>query len=196
MIVLAALWMIAIVPFVALRQNTWFGRPLSDQQTGEYLHSDHKPRLILHALGQIGQRMERHDPSVTMWYADLVRLSTDPLENVRAVDARVMGEAANVPDIRQALLHQLQDESRVVRLEAAFSLARVSSSAGRQEIVAALKDPSPSPDTILRGLTALGEVGNEADIALVESYETPDFPERTRQQARATENAIRAKAVY
>ena len=195
LVVLCLLWVVALVPFVFFRRNTWFGRPLSDQQIGEYLHASQKPRLMLHALGQIGQRMSRHDPSVSIWYADLVRLSVDRNENVRATDARVMGEAADIPDIHGALLNQLQDGSQTVRFDAAVSLAGVGDVAGHDEIIAALQQSAPTPDQTLQALTALQQIGGERDLAIVAQYEAPrsDIPERVRQQAIATGNAIRSR---
>ena len=58
--------------------NTWFGRQLSDKQLHEYLQDDKKPRHIQHALVQIGERVTRHDASVTRWYPDVVRLASYP----------------------------------------------------------------------------------------------------------------------
>lgn len=70
-------WLIVLMPFL-FWWNTWFGRRLSDKQLAEYLQDDKKPRHIQHALVQIGERVTRHDPSVTRWYPDLVRLAAYP----------------------------------------------------------------------------------------------------------------------
>jgi hypothetical protein len=195
-VVLCSLWVIAIVPFVFLSRTTWFGRPLSDQQIGEYLHADEKPRQIEYALGQIGQRMARHDDSVSIWYADLVRLSTDPVEEVRATDARVMGEAADLPDLHDALIRQLRDGSQPVRLEAALSLAHARDASGRDEILALLKQPNATSDQVLRALVGLQQIGVAGDVPLVEQYESPRpglLPDKLQQQAVTTANAIRAR---
>src|SRR2546422_10457879 len=84
-------WLIVLIPFL-FWWNTWFGRQLSDKQLAEYLQDDKKPRHIQHALVQIGERVTRHDPSVTRWYSDVVRLASYPIEEVRNTDAWVMGQ--------------------------------------------------------------------------------------------------------
>jgi hypothetical protein len=66
--VLITIWLLVLVPSLFLHTE-WFGRPLSDQQIGEYLHA-HDPALIEHALNQIGDRMARHDKSVDIWYPE------------------------------------------------------------------------------------------------------------------------------
>src|SRR5579863_2727213 len=59
-------WLIVLMPFL-FWWNTWFGRQLSNQQLAEYLQDQKHPRHIQHALVQIGERMARHDASVTQW---------------------------------------------------------------------------------------------------------------------------------
>src|SRR5271167_3476089 len=84
-------WLIVSMPFL-FWWNTWFGRQLSDKQLGEYLQDEKHPRHIQHALVQIGERMTRHDASVSQWYPQVVRLASDPVEEVRNTDAWVMGQ--------------------------------------------------------------------------------------------------------
>src|SRR5712692_7062764 len=84
-------WLIVLMPFL-FWWNTWFGRQLSDRQLNEYLQDEKKPRHIQHALVQIGERVTRHDASVTRWYPDVVRLASYPIEEVRNTDAWVMGQ--------------------------------------------------------------------------------------------------------
>ena len=84
-------WLIVLMPFL-FWWNTWFGRQLSNQQLGEYLQDQKHPRHIQHALVQIGERMTRHDPSVTQWYPQVVQLGPYPVEEVRNTDAWVMGQ--------------------------------------------------------------------------------------------------------
>src|SRR6059036_2645588 len=74
-------WLIVLMPFL-FWWNTWFGRRLSDKQLSEYLHDDKKPRHIQHALVQIGERMSRHDASVTRCYPVVVGLAWYPGEEV------------------------------------------------------------------------------------------------------------------
>ena len=131
-------WLIVLMPFL-FWWNTWFGRQLSDQQIAQYLHDDKKPRHIQHALVQIGERMTRHDPSVTRWYPDLVRLASYPVEEVRNTDAWVMGQDTSGAGFHEALLKMLNDSSLMVRGNAALSLVRFGDSTGRPQIVALLQ---------------------------------------------------------
>jgi biotin carboxyl carrier protein len=136
-------WLILLMPFL-FWWNTWFGRQLSDQQLTEYLHDDHKPRHIQHALVQIGERINRHDAGVARWYPDLVRLAAYPVDEVRNTDAWVMGQdvtskAAADAGFHQALLKMLNDPSLTVRGNAALSLVRFGDASGRPQIVALLQ---------------------------------------------------------
>src|SRR5512142_1958714 len=72
---LAVAWLIVLMPFLFWR-GTWFGRPLSEQQIGEYLHDKSHARHTQHALVQIGERISRHDATVAIWYPDLVALAS------------------------------------------------------------------------------------------------------------------------
>ena len=136
-------WLIVLMPFL-FWWNTWFGRQLSDKQLAEYLQDDKKPRHIQHALVQIGERVTRHDPSVTRWYPDLVRLASYRVEEVRNTDAWVMGQDVSSKDaagagFHQALLKMLDDPSIMVRGNAALSLVRFGDATGKPQIVALLQ---------------------------------------------------------
>ena len=130
-------WLIVLMPFL-FWWNTWFGRHLSDQQITEYLHDDKKPRHIQHALVQLGDRMSHNDPAAKRWYPDLVRLASNPVEEVRNTDAWVMGQDASDAAFHEALLKMLQDASPMVRGNAALSLVRFGDATGRPQIVALL----------------------------------------------------------
>ena len=97
-------WLIVLMPFL-FWWNTWFGRQLSDKQLAEYLLDDKKPRHIQHALVQIGERVTRHDPNVTRWYPDVVRLASCPSEEVRNTDAWVMGQDVSSKDAASVGFH-------------------------------------------------------------------------------------------
>ncbi len=131
-------WLILLMPFL-FWWNTWFGRQLSDKQLVEYLRDDKKPRHIQHALVQIGERMSRHDNSVTRWYPDVTHLASYPVDEVRNTDAWVMGQDTSVPDFHEALLKMLNDSSPMVRGNAALSLVRFGDASGRLQIVALLQ---------------------------------------------------------
>src|SRR5438445_4111776 len=79
-------WLIVLMPFL-FWWSTWFGRPLSDKQIGEYLNDEKHPRHIQHALVQLGDRMARHDNAAKYWYPDVVRLASHSVEEVRNTDA-------------------------------------------------------------------------------------------------------------
>ena len=131
-------WLIVLMPFL-FWWNTWFGRHLSDQQLTEYLHDDKKPRHIQHALVQLGDRMSHSDASAKQWYPDLLRLATNPVEEVRNTDAWVMGQDTSGVGFHDALLKMLQDSSPMVRGNAALSLVRFGDATGRAQIVALLQ---------------------------------------------------------
>jgi biotin carboxyl carrier protein len=131
-------WLIVLMPFL-FWWNTWFGRQLSDTQLTEYLRDDKKPRHIQQALVQIGERINRHDPAVTRWYPDLVRLADYPVEEVRNTDAWVMGQDNSVAQFHDSLLNMLGDSSPLVRGNAALSLVRFADASGRPQIVALLQ---------------------------------------------------------
>jgi HEAT repeat protein len=142
-------WLIVLLPFL-FWWSTWFGRHLSDQQLTVYLHDDKKPRHIQHALVQMGERMAAHDKmqnnasagheaEVKQWYPDLLRLSGDPVEEVRNTDAWVMGQDASGAGFHETLLKMLADSSPMVRGNAALSLVRFGDATGRPQIVALLR---------------------------------------------------------
>ncbi|MGC2446572.1 MAG: hypothetical protein WA477_02930 [Candidatus Sulfotelmatobacter sp.] len=131
-------WLIVLMPFL-FWWNTWFGRHLSDQQLTEYIHDDKKPRHIQHALVQLGDRMSHHDAKAEQWYPDLLRLATNPVEEVRNTDAWVMGQDTSAAGFHDVLLKMLQDPSPMVRGNAALSLVRFGDASGHQQIVALLQ---------------------------------------------------------
>jgi hypothetical protein len=131
-------WLIVLMPFL-FWWSTWFGRQLSDKQLAEYLQDEKHPRHIQHALVQMGERMSRHDASVTRWYPDAIRLASDPVEEVRNTDAWVMGQDTSGTGFHEALLRMLADPSLSVRGNAALSLVRFGDATGRPQIVELLQ---------------------------------------------------------
>ncbi len=131
-------WLICFMPFL-FWWNTWFGRKLSDQQLTAYLHDTKKPRHIQQALVQVGERITHHNASAGKWYPDLVRLATDPVEEVRNTDAWVMGQDTSGAGFHEALLKMLNDPSPMVRGNAALSLVRFGDTTGRPQILALLQ---------------------------------------------------------
>jgi hypothetical protein len=83
--------------------------------------------------------MSQHDASASQWYGDLVRLASYPREEVRSTDAWVMGQDPAGAGFHDALLKLLQDDSLIVRGNAALSLVRFGDNSGRVQIVALLQ---------------------------------------------------------
>jgi hypothetical protein len=131
-------WLIVLMPFL-FWWNTWFGRHLSDQQLNEYLHDDKKPRHIQHALVQLGDRMSHGNPAAKQWYPDIIRLASNPVEEIRNTDAWVMGQDTSGTGFHDSLLKMLRDPSPMVRGNAALSLVRFGDATGRPQIVALLE---------------------------------------------------------
>ena len=131
-------WLIVLMPFL-FWWNTWFGRQLSDKQLAEYLQDQKHPRHIQHALVQIGEQISRHDASVTQWYPQVVRLASNPVEEVRNTDAWVMGQDTSGAGFHEALLKMLADPSLMVRGNAALSLVRFGDASGRPQILELLQ---------------------------------------------------------
>jgi hypothetical protein len=134
----ATAWLVVLMPFM-FWWSTWFGRALTTKEMGEYLNDNAHPRHIQHAIVQLGQRMSRHDASAARWYPDLVRLSTNPREEVRSTDAWVMGQDTAGAGFHEALLKMLDDPSLMVRGNAALSLVSFGDTSGRPQIVSLLQ---------------------------------------------------------
>ena len=83
--------------------------------------------------------MARHDAAVVHWYPELVALAASPVEEIRNTDAWVMGQDPTRPEFHQALLNMLNDNSPLVRGNAALALVRFGDASGRAQIVAMLE---------------------------------------------------------
>src|SRR3981081_1998361 len=106
-------WLVVLMPFM-FWWSTWFGRALTTKQMGEYLNDNSHPRHIQHAIVQLGQRMSRHDASAARWYPDLVRLASNPREEVRSTDACGMGQDTAGPRFHQAAFKKFGEPLSVV----------------------------------------------------------------------------------
>jgi biotin carboxyl carrier protein len=135
---LVAMWLIALLPFLLWR-GTWFGRPLSDQQIGDYLHDNTNAKNVQHALTQLADRMQRRDESAIAWYPDVVRLSLFPVEDVRATAATSMGFDPSRTDFHDALIVAMKDSSPAVRANAAIALANFGDPLGHDELMRILQ---------------------------------------------------------
>ena len=158
-------WLIVLMPFL-FWWNTWFGRQLSEKQLAEYLQDQKHPRHIQHALVQIGEQITRHDASVTQWYPQVVRLASDPVEEVRNTDAWVMGQDTSGAGFHEALLKMLADPSLMVRGNVALSLVRFGDASGRPQILELLQPArvtATQPGKVI-DTSALGTTIHQAGI--------------------------------
>ena len=136
LIIVAALFI--IVPFLTW-YGTWFGRELSDDDIAKYLAEDKSPRHIQHALLQIEQRIEKHDPNVKQFYPQVIALTKHPVAEIRKTTAWVMGQDPAVEEFHRALLTLLTDSEPLVRRNAALQLVRFGDASGRPELRAMLQ---------------------------------------------------------
>lgn len=143
--VLVVAFLFVLMPFL-FWNATWFGRPLSDAEVGNALADRAHPRKVQHALTQIETRMERHDPSVGQWYPQIVRLASDPVDEIRLTAAWVMGQDNRSREFRAALVKLLSDANPMVERNAALSLVRFNDDSGHAQILAMLRPYAmPSP---------------------------------------------------
>lgn len=134
--ILAALFI--IVPFLTW-YGTWYGRKLSDDDTGKYLTEGDNPRHLQHALVQVAERLDHKDGSVRQWYPQLLKLAASPLTEIRQTVAWVMGKDGKSEEFHAALLGLLGDTEPIVRRNAAVSLSAFGDARGRPELLAMLR---------------------------------------------------------
>jgi hypothetical protein len=118
---------------------TWFGRELSDADITKYLADEKHPRHVQHALLQLQQRLERHDPSARQWYPKIIELAANQEPEYRLIAAWSMGFDNQSAEFHQTLTNLLADPEPVVRRNAALALVRFNDSAGREVLVDILK---------------------------------------------------------
>jgi len=149
LIIVAALFI--IVPFLTW-YGTWFGRELSDDDIAKYLADEKSPRHIQHALLQIEQRIEKHDPNVRRFYPQVIALTRNPVAEIRKTTAWVMGQDPTAEEFHRALILLLTDSEPLVRRNAALQLVRFGDASGRPELRAMLQPfevKSPMAGTIV-----------------------------------------------
>lgn len=114
--------------------DTWFGKPLTDEQIGEYLADTERPRRAQHAMAQISARISAGDESVRAWYPSLLELARHELPELRVTVAWLMGDDPASERFHAALLALVADPHPMVRRNAALALAKFSDPAGRPEM--------------------------------------------------------------
>jgi biotin carboxyl carrier protein len=113
-------------------------RSVNDQDLALYLKADSDPGVVLYALGEIQERMLRHE-RVARWYPDIIRLGSHRSEEVRHTVADIMGYDPSQPQFHSALLELLRDKSALVKNAAAISLAQFDDPAGHEQITSMLQ---------------------------------------------------------
>ena len=135
--------------------DTWFGKPLSDEQIGEYLVDAERPRRAQHAMAQISQRLGEGDESVKRWYPTLLELSRHELPELRITVAWLMGDDPSSKEFHAALRVLVKDSNPLVRRNAALALAKFGDAGGREEMRAMLRPyrlSSPDAGTVTNRL--------------------------------------------
>jgi HEAT repeat protein len=136
---------IAIVPILVLLitflfwYQTWFGRPLSNREMGQYLSDTSVPHKTQHALAQLSNRMERGDGTARRWYPEIIALSHNKEPQFRSMAAWVMGQDNHSEEFHQTLRRLIDDPAPLVRGNAALALARFSDAAGEPQLRAMLQ---------------------------------------------------------
>ena len=122
-----------VIPFW-FWMDTWFGKPLADDQIGEYLSDAERPRRAQHAMAQISQRLTAGDESVKVWYPKLLEIARHELPELRVTVAWLMGDDPSSVDFHAALLGLVADPHPMVRRNAALALAKFGDPVGRAEM--------------------------------------------------------------
>jgi len=136
---------IAIVPILVVLitflfwYQTWFGRPLSDREMGQYLSDTSVPHKTQHALAQLSNRMEHGDGTARRWYPEIIALAQNKEPQFRSMAAWVMGQDNHFEEFHEMLRRLVDDPAPLVRWNAALALARFSDPAGEPQLQAMLQ---------------------------------------------------------
>lgn len=122
-----------VIPFW-FWMDTWFGKPLSDEQIAEYLSDSERPRRAQHAMAQISARITAGDESAKTWYPQLLELARHELPEIRLTLAWLMGDDPSSEEFHRALTELIEDPHPMVRRNASLALARFGDPRGRPEM--------------------------------------------------------------
>jgi hypothetical protein len=122
--------------------QTWFGRPLSDQDMTTNLTDTSVPHKTQHAMAQLADRMTRGDAQARQWYPQLIRISARPEPAFRIMAAWAMGQDNHAEEFLSPLHKLLADAEPMVRRNAALALVRFGDASGRGELRALLEPVS------------------------------------------------------
>jgi HEAT repeat protein len=125
--------LVVLVTFLFWYQ-TWFGRPLSEREIGQYLSDTSVPHKTQHALAQLSNRIARGDGTARRWYPEIIALGQSKEPQLRAMAAWVMGQDNHCEEFHQALRKLVDDPAPLARWNAALALARFSDAAGEPQL--------------------------------------------------------------
>lgn len=125
--------LVVLITFLFWYQ-TWFGRPLSDDEMTRCLTDTSVPHQTQHALSQLADRIARRDPAAARWYPEVIRLAASRQTGFRLMAAWVMGQDGRSSDFHRALLPLVADPEPMVRWNAALALARFGDSSGDEAL--------------------------------------------------------------
>ncbi len=154
--------------------DTWFGKPLSDEQITEYLVDAERPRRTQHAMAQISQRIGEGDESVKRWYPTLLELTRHELPELRITVAWLMGDDPSSKEFHVALQVLVKDPNPLVRRNAALALAKFGDPGGREEMRAMLRPyrlESPHAGTVTNRLQPGDSFDTSALLVRIEPHE-------------------------
>jgi biotin carboxyl carrier protein len=164
---------LVVLPFY-FWYGTWFGRTLSDAEIERYLNNTARPRQIQHALVQIGEGMRQGKPGAARWYPKIIAAAANPSVELRQTAAWIMGQDLRYDPFRKTLTRMLQDNSPMVRRNAALSLAAFRDPAARPELTAMLRSytiDAPAAGSVKFRLKAGEYVNPGTLLARVDSHE-------------------------
>jgi len=130
--------LVVLITFLFWYQ-TWFGRPLSDREMGQYLSDTSVPHKTQHALAQLSNRMEHGDGTARRWYPEIIALAQNKEPQFRSMAAWVMGQDNHFEEFHEMLRRLVDDPAPLVRWNAALALARFSDPAGEPQLQAMLQ---------------------------------------------------------
>lgn len=125
--------LVALVTFLFWYQ-TWFGRPLSDREMGQYLSDSSVPHKTQHALAQLSERIARGDGTARRWYPEIIALAQNKEPQLRSMAAWVMGQDSRSEEFHQTLRRLVDDPAPPARWNAALALARFGDAAGEPKV--------------------------------------------------------------
>jgi HEAT repeat protein len=168
--------LIAVVPILVVLitflfwYQTWFGRPLTDQEMETYLARSSVPHWTQHALAQLADRMARDDVTARRWYPQLIALARSQEPQLRLMSAWAMGQDNHSEELHLALLSLLHDPVSMVQWNAALALARFGDAAGEPQLRSMLRPytvETPAAGTLELRLKEQDEVRRGSIIARI-----------------------------